>query len=319
MSIDINNPKTFGKVAVLYGGWSAERDVSLTSGATVLAALKRCGVDAHGIDAGRDVLEQLVQGRFQRAFNVLHGRGGEDGVIQGALEVLGLPYTGSGVLGSALTMDKLRTKMIWRQSNFPTPPWAVVKAGADPDAADLKSIIQTVGLPLAIKPIHEGSSIGITKVTRAEDMQGACALGFKHDHTLIAERWIAGGEFTAGVLGAESLPLIRMETPRGFYDFQAKYLTDTTHYHCPCGLPSDEERTIAELCRNAFVAVGASGWGRVDLMLDRDHQPWLLEVNTVPGMTDHSLVPKAAAVAGIKLETLVLRILATSMVARAEA
>jgi len=314
MSIDLNNPKTFGKVAVLYGGWSAERDVSLKSGATVLAALKRSGVDAHGIDAGRDVLELLVQGRFQRVFNLLHGRGGEDGVNQGALEVLGIPYTGSGVLGSALTMDKLRTKMMWRQANFPTPPWAVVKAGADLDA-----VMQTVGLPLAIKPIHEGSSIGISKVTRAEDMRGACALGFEHDHTLIAERWIAGGEYTAGVLDTKVLPLIRMETPRGFYDFQAKYHADTTRYHCPCGLPPEQEKLIAALCRNAFEAVGADGWGRVDLMLDSDHRPWLLEVNTVPGMTDHSLVPKAAAVAGIELETLVLRILATSLEARAEA
>jgi D-alanine-D-alanine ligase len=306
------HPKAFGKVAVLYGGWSAERDVSLKSGATVLAALKRRGVDAHGIDAGRDVLAQLAKGGFQRVFNVLHGCGGEDGVIQGALEVLGIPYTGSGVLGSALTMDKLRTKMMWRQLGFPTPPYAVVTA-----AAELDAVMQTVGLPLVIKPVHEGSSIGISKVSRAEDMQGACALGFEHDDTLIAERWIAGGEYTAGVLDTQSLPLIRMETPRGFYDFQAKYLTDTTRYHCPCGLPTDEERAIAELCRNAFEAVGASGWGRVDLMLDGDRRPWLLEVNTVPGMTDHSLVPKAAQVAGIDLETLVLRILATSMEARA--
>ncbi|MGH8501834.1 MAG: D-alanine--D-alanine ligase [Gammaproteobacteria bacterium] len=312
MASDFVQPKAFGKVAVLYGGWSAERDVSLKSGATVLAALKRGGVDAHGIDAGRDVLARLAEGGFQRVFNLLHGRGGEDGVIQGALEVLGIPYTGSGVLGSALTMDKLRTKMMWRQLGFPTPPYAVVKADAELDA-----VMQTVGLPLAIKPVHEGSSIGISKVSRAEEMQGACALGFEHDNTLIAERWIAGGEYTAGVLDTQSLPLIRMETPRGFYDFQAKYLTDTTRYHCPCGLPADEERAIAQLCRNAFEAVGASGWGRVDLMLDGDHRPWLLEVNTVPGMTDHSLVPKAAQVAGIDLETLVLRILATSLGARA--
>jgi D-alanine-D-alanine ligase len=308
----IEDPTVFGKVAVLYGGWSAERDISLKSGATVLAALRSNGVDAHGIDADRDVLSELVRGEFQRVFNVLHGRGGEDGVMQGALEVLNLPYTGSGVLSSALTMDKLLTKLVWQQLGFPTPPFAVIR-----NDAGLDGLAQRLGLPLAIKPVREGSSIGISKVTRTEDLRGACELGFKHDDTLIAERWIAGGEYTASILEDRALPLIRMETPQGFYDFQAKYQSNTTRYHCPCGLPEAEEREIANLCWRAFTAVGASGWGRVDFMLDGQHQPWLLEVNTIPGMTDHSLVPKAAAAAGIDLEMLVMRILGTSLRARA--
>jgi D-alanine-D-alanine ligase len=301
-------PSVFGKVAVLCGGWSAEREISLKSGATVLAALKARSVDAHRIDAGRDVLSVLARGGYDRVFNVLHGRGGEDGVIQGALEVMRLPYTGSGVLASALTMDKRLTKLVWQQLGFPTPPYAVVKAGTD-----LDEVAGKVGLPLAIKPIREGSSIGISKVARVEDLSAACELGFKHDDTLLAERWIAGGEYTAGILGDEALPLIRMETPRGFYDYQAKYLADTTRYHCPCGLPQAQEREIADLACRAFIAVGASGWGRVDFMLDEDRQPWFLEVNTIPGMTDHSLVPKAAAAVGIDLEALALRILATSL------
>ncbi len=302
------DPKAFGKVAVLYGGWSAEREISLKSGATVLAALQRCDVDAYGIDAGTDVLQQLARGKYDRVFNILHGRGGEDGVIQGALEVLRLPYTGSGVLGSALTMNKRLTKVVWQQLGFPTPPYVVVNRDTD-----LGAIEEQLGFPVAVKPTREGSSIGISKVTRAEDLAEACELGFEHDDTLLAERWISGGEYTAGVLGDEALPLIRMETPRSFYDYQAKYLTDTTRYHCPCGLPADQERDIAALCWRAFEAVGASGWGRVDLILDERFRPWLLEVNTIPGMTDHSLVPKAAAAAGIDLETLVMRILATSL------
>lgn len=308
MRKDINDPKAFGKVAVLCGGWSAEREISLQSGATVLAALKTCGVDAHGIDAGRDVLKQLIQGEFDRVFNILHGRGGEDGVMQGALEVLGLPYTGTDVLGSVLTMDKRLTKLVWQQLGFPTPPYAVLKADAD-----LDKVLADVGLPLAIKPVAEGSSIGISKVTEPEELQGACALGFEHGDTLLAERWMDGGEYTAGVLLDEALPLIRMETPSGFYDYRAKYQAATTRYHCPCGLPEQEERAIADLSRRAFKAVGASGWGRVDLVLDHARQPWFLEVNTIPGMTDHSLVPKAAYAAGIDLQALVMRILATSL------
>ncbi len=314
MNPQIDDPQVFGKVAVLYGGWSAEREVSLKSGATVLASLTRRGVDAHGIDAGRDVLEQVAQGGYQRVFNVLHGRGGEDGVMQGALEVLGLPYTGSGVLGSALAMDKLRTKLVWRQLGMPTPPFAVIRAGVD-----LHAMAHEFGVPLVVKPVHEGSSIGMSKVTRVEDLTAACELGFKHDHILLAERWIDGREYTAGILGTDKLPLIRLETPRNVYDYQAKYLADTTRYHCPCGLADAEEQAIASTCLDAFKAIGASGWGRVDLMLDEQHRPWLLELNTNPGMTNHSLVPMAARAAGIDLETLVLRILATSFEPEAQA
>ena len=274
----------------------------------MLAALKACGVNAHGIDAGSDVLEQLAQGHFDRVFNILHGRGGEDGIMQGALEVMGLPYTGTGVLGSALTMDKCLTKLVWQQLGFPTPAYAVIKA----DTA-LDKVLEDVGLPLAIKPVTEGSSIGISKVTRREELHGACALGFEHGDTLLAERWIQGSEYTAGMLVDEALPLIRMETPSGFYDYHAKYQAATTRYYCPCGLHDAEERAIADLSRHAFKAVGASGWGRVDLVLDQAQQPWLLEVNTIPGMTDHSLVPKAAKAAGIGLHALVMRILATTL------
>ncbi len=308
MSPRAPDASVFGKVAVLYGGWSAERAISLQSGATVLAALKACGVDAHGVDAGSDVLEQLAQGHFDRVFNILHGRGGEDGLMQGALEVMGLPYTGTGVLGSALTMDKRLTKLVWQQLGFPTPAYAVIEADTE-----LDKVLEYVDLPLAIKPVTEGSSIGISKVARREELRGACALGFEYGDTLLAERWIQGGEYTLGVLVDEPLPLIRMETPSGFYDYHAKYQAATTRYHCPCGLQDAEERAIADLSRRAFKAVGASGWGRVDLMLDQARQPWLLEVNTIPGMTDHSLVPKAAKAAGIDLHALVMRILATSL------
>ncbi len=310
MSLRVPDPSVFGKVAVLYGGWSTERAISLKSGATVLATLKACGVDAHGIDAGSDVLEQLAQGDFDRVFNALHGRGGEDGVIQGALEVMGLPYTGTGVLGSALTMNKRLTKLVWQQLGFPTPAYAVIQADTE---TELDKVLEDIGLPLAIKPVNEGSSIGISKVMRRDELRGACALGFKHGDTLLAERWIQGGEYTAGMLVDEPLPLIRLETPNGFYDYHAKYQAATTRYHCPCGLQDAEERAIADLSRRAFKAVGANGWGRVDLVLDQARQPWLLEVNTIPGMTDHSLVPKAAKAAGIDLQALVMRILGTSL------
>lgn len=301
------NPADFGKVAVLMGGWSAEREISLKSGQAVLEALQARHVDAQGIDVGKDILVRLAKERFDRAFIALHGRGGEDGVIQGALEVLGLPYTGSGVLGSALAMDKRRTKLIWRQLDLPTPPHATITADTD-----LEAVVRQVGLPLAVKPVHEGSSIGMSKVTQAGELVSACEIGFECDAILIAERWIAGGEYTAGVLGEEMLPLIRLETPRTFYDYEAKYFTDTTRYHCPSGLPREEEQNLQALCRCAFVASGASGWGRVDLMLDEDRRPWLLEVNTVPGMTDHSLVPMAAKVAGLDFEALTIRILETA-------
>ncbi len=308
--MDVHNdaPAGLGKVAVLMGGLSAERAVSLKSGAAVLAALQRRGVDAHGIDAGRDVLRRLDEGDYQRVFIALHGRGGEDGVIQGALEVLGLPYTGSGVLGSALSMDKLRTKQVWIGAGLPTPEYVRLEA-----ATDSAEAIAAVGLPVMVKPVREGSSIGMTKVTDAGDLHAAWQRAAEYDDCVIAERWISGAEYTATVLSGEVLPLIRLETPREFYDYEAKYHADSTRYLCPCGLPAEREQALQALALRAFQAVGASGWGRVDFLLDQQGAPWFIELNSVPGMTDHSLVPMAARAAGIDFDALVWRILLTSL------
>jgi D-alanine--D-alanine ligase len=301
-------PADFGKVAVLYGGWSAERAVSLKSGAAVLKALRQRGVDAHGIDVGRDVLKRLMEARFERVFIALHGRNGEDGVIQGALELMGLPFTGSGVLGSALAMHKLSAKRVWIGSGLPTPDFALLHAHAD-----FAAIVERLGLPLIVKPSREGSSIGISKVTDGARLREAWVLAAHYDDCVFAEPWIHGAEYTAAVLGREVLPLIRLETPRAFYDFEAKYHADTTRYVSPCGLDAAREHAFCELVLKAFDACGASGWGRVDVMLDDQGQCWLLEVNTVPGMTDHSLVPMAARSAGIEFDELVWRILAMTL------
>jgi D-alanine-D-alanine ligase len=296
----------FGRVAVLMGGQSAEREVSLKSGRAVLDALVSRGIESEAVDVGDDVLARLAAGGYDRAFIILHGRGGEDGVIQGALQHLGIPYTGSGVLGSALAMDKYRTKAVWRGVGIPTPESALMV-----DESDLEKAA-TVGFPLMIKPICEGSSIGMSKVENREQLRSAWELARQYDAQVLAERWIVGEEYTTTILQGEALPIIRLETPHLFYDYQAKYSADTTRYHCPCGLEQVEERKLQALCVAAFEAVGASGWGRVDLMLDERHQPWLIEANTVPGMTDHSLVPMSAKVAGIDFEELVVRVLATS-------
>jgi len=306
MSLPID-PAQLGHVAVVYGGWSAEREVSLKSGAACLAGLRRAGVDAVGVDAGRDILTVLAQGGFDRVFLILHGRGGEDGQIQGALEILGLPYTGSGVLGSALAMDKLRTKRFWAGAGFPTPQWRVLDTREDAESA-----ADTLGLPLMVKPTLEGSSIGMTKVSRAEDMVAAWELASGHGEA-IAERFIDGPEVTVSLLGRRALPAIRLETPRTFYDYAAKYEADSTRYHLPSGLEPTDERRCQELALAAFEALGGSGWGRVDLMLDRVGQPWLIEANTAPGMTDHSLVPMAATHAGIDFDELVVRIAAETL------
>jgi D-alanine-D-alanine ligase len=294
----------FGKVAVLMGGLSAERAVSLKSGNAVLNALKSQGVDAHGIDVGKDILKVLGQGNYDRAFIVLHGRGGEDGSMQGALEILGLPYTGSGVMASAIGMNKLKTKQIWLAQNLPTPPYRLLNT-----AEDCESAASELGLPLMVKPSHEGSSIGITKVTDKNQLQKAWTDAQQYDREIIAESWIEGTEYTASILGDQALPLIRLQTPHEIYDYDAKYNVNTTQYHCPCGLADSVEDELKALALRAFHGVGADGWGRVDLFLDKDSKPWLIEVNTVPGMTDHSLVPMAAKVAGISFEELVLRIL----------
>lgn len=297
----------FGKVAVLLGGRAAEREVSLKSGAAVLAALQRQGVNAQPLDPDDRVLERLSAGGFDRAFIILHGRGGEDGVIQGALETLGLPYTGSGVLGSALGMDKYRAKLVWQGRGLPTAPSVLVTRGSDLEAA------AALGFPLMVKPAHEGSSIGMARVDDAGALAQAWETAREFDPEVLAERWIQGAEYTCAVLGRDALPLIRLETPHAFYDYDAKYRAASTRYHCPCGLAAPEEQRLQGLALDAFDAAGASGWGRVDLMLDGEGRAFLLEVNTVPGMTDHSLVPMAARAAGIDFDSLVLRILETSL------
>jgi len=294
-----------GKVAVLLGGRSAEREISLMSGNGVLKALRAKGVDAHPFDpAERDLFDLRREG-FARCFIALHGRGGEDGTVQGALEVLGLPYTGSGVLGSAVAMDKWRTKMIWLANGLPTPRFRILAADDDWNA-----IAQELALPLIVKPANEGSTLGLTKVTSATQLPAAYQLAAaKYRDLALAEQFIDGPEYTAGIVADAPLPLIRIEAPQGNYDYQNKYFTDDTKYHCPSGLPSEKEVALQALALKAFRVVGCLGWGRVDLMLNRQGRPFLLEVNTVPGMTDHSLVPKAARAVGMSYEDLCLRIL----------
>lgn len=297
----------FGKVAVLMGGRSAEREISLKSGSMVLAALKRKGVDAHTFDPRDQGFEQLAAQRFQRVFIALHGRFGEDGTVQGALEYLGIPYTGSGVMASALAMDKWRTKLTWLASGIPTPVYELLTA--DSRAADVAA---RLGLPLMVKPAHEGSSIGITKVDSVEKLDAAFELAAKLDDTVIAEQFIAGREITAAILGNESLPLVRIEAPQGNYDYHNKYFGNETKYHCPSGLPAELEKKIQQQALAAFRIIGCQGWGRLDVMLDADNRPWFLEVNTIPGMTDHSLVPMAARAVGVDFDELVWRVLETS-------
>ena len=297
----------FGKVAVLMGGWSAEREISLLSGGAVLNALQQDGIDAHGIDVGRDIAAVLGAGDYSRALIMLHGRGGEDGAMQGLLEVMGLPYTGSGILGSALAMDKLRCKQVWAAEGYPTPEYKVL--GTEQDCADA---LAQLGLPLIIKPVSEGSSIGMSKVEVEDEMLPAFKTARECGGTIIAEKWITGDEYTAAILNNKVLPMIRLETDRKFYDYVAKYESDDTRYICPCGLEESKEQELGSIMLNAFEAIGASGWGRVDFMLDGNRQPWLIEANTVPGMTSHSLVPMAAKQAGIGFNELVIEILRSS-------
>jgi len=294
----------FGKVAVLMGGRSAERAVSLKSGERVLAALKAKDVDAHAFDPKERGIEALLTERFDRAFLILHGRYGEDGTVQGALELLGIPYTGSGVLASALAMDKWHAKLVWQACGIPTPRSELLAHGSD-----MQGVATRLGLPLMVKPANEGSSIGMTKVKGVRDLPEAYALAANYDRVVIAEAFVDGVELTAGVLGDKPLPLIKLETPREFYDYEAKYQANDTRYLIPCGLPPDAERIVQDEALFAFNALGCSGWGRVDLMLDRSGKPYFLEVNTSPGMTDHSLVPMAARHAGLSFEDLCLRIL----------
>jgi len=294
----------FGKVAVLLGGKSAEREVSLKSGGMVLAALRRKGVDAHAFDPAEKSIESLVKERFDRAFIALHGRFGEDGTMQGILEWLGIPYTGSGVLASALAMDKLRSKRLWQAEKLPTPPWALLAKDTN-----FRIAARRLGLPIMVKPAAEGSSIGMSKVRAAADLEEAYALAVNYDQVVLAEKFIEGTELTGGILGGEALPLIKLETPRDFYDYEAKYVADDTRYIIPAGLGEKKEQGLRALCLRAFDVLGCRGWGRVDLMLDRRGRPYLLEVNTSPGMTDHSLVPMAARAVGLSYEDLCVKIL----------
>ena len=304
-------PKAFGRVAVLFGGKSAEREVSLKSGNAVLSALQAAGVDAFGIDVGDDFLQRLNSEKIDRAFIVLHGRGGEDGSMQGLLECAGIPYTGSGILASALAMDKLRTKQVWHSLGLPTPRHAVLTSQADCEAAAAE-----LGFPLIVKPAHEGSSIGMAKVDSVEALLKAWQDAACYDSQVLVEQWIAGPEYTIAVLRGQVLPPIGLGTPHTFYDYDAKYLADDTQYRIPCGLSAEKEAELKELTARACEAVGTQGWARTDVMQDASGQFWLLEVNTVPGMTDHSLVPMAARAAGLDFQQLVLAILADSVEAR---
>lgn len=315
----VNDPNAFGKVAVLMGGWSTEREVALWSGQAVHEALRRKGVDAHAVDASRENILHLKERGFARAFNVLHGTGGEDGVVQAVLELQGVAYTGSGVLASALAMDKLRSKRMWKAEGLPTPGWLMLRNNEDALRAG-----DTLGFPLFIKPSEEGSSVGITKVLRATQLVSA----FRKAHgdheglsrVVMAEQFIGGGtpagEYTCAILDDEALPVVRIEPEGEFYDYHAKYLSDKTQYHCPSGLDAATEKRCRELCSQAFELLGARGWGRVDFLLDARNEPWLLEANLVPGMTSHSLVPMAARAMGMEFPELCWAILETTLEAR---
>ena len=293
------------------GGRSAEREISLMSGKSVLAALRAMRVDAHAFDPAERDLTELKREGYERCFIALHGRGGEDGTVQGALEVLGLPYTGSGVMGSAIGMDKWRSKMIWIANGLPTPRYRILGP-----REDWKAVAADLGLPLIVKPANEGSTLGLTRVTSVSQLPEAYELAArKYRDIALAEQFIDGPEYTASIVGDEALPLIRIEAPQGNYDYQNKYFTNDTKYHCPSGLEPAEEERLKALALQAFHLLGCSGWGRVDLMLDAQRRPWLLEANTSPGMTDHSLVPMAARARGISFEQLVVRILEAAHVA----
>lgn len=292
----------FGKVAVLFGGRSGEREVSLKSGSAVLAALQRQGVDAHAFDPASQDLSALKQ--FDRAFIALHGRFGEDGTIQGALELMGIPYTGSGVMASALGMDKWRTKLLWTAAGVTTPNYVLMD-----DRTHVENVVTALGLPLFVKPANEGSSIGVSKVKQAGDLQAAYALAKQSDPLVIAEQFVGGGEYTVGILGETALPIVRIVPQNEYYDYEAKYLRDDTEYRCPCGLSAEQEQQIQTEAVQAFKVLGCKGWGRVDFLMDEAGKHYFLEVNTSPGMTDHSLVPMAAKAAGMDFDALVIRIL----------
>ena len=298
----------FGKVAVLMGGKAAEREISLKSGRAVTQALKAHGIDATGVDVkSLDDLQAVAQ-QYDRAFIALHGRWGEDGVVQAILTDLGLPFTGSGMAASAIAMDKLRTKWMWLGAGLPTPNFVWVSEGM---SLDLESF--SIPFPVIVKPSHEGSSIGMRKVDSLAELQEAVSYAQEYDSEILIEQWITGREYTGAILNGEALPLIQLKTSHSFYDFEAKYQSNDTQYLCPCGLDQEQESAIQSLLLKAFNVLGAESWGRVDLMLDDNNQPWLIELNTVPGMTDHSLVPMAAKATGRSFEKLVVEILQSAV------
>jgi D-alanine-D-alanine ligase len=304
-----SDPTTFGNVGLLVGGDSAERDVSLNGGKAVLAALQRSHISTEIFDGSAALFEAVSDGRIDRVFNLVHGPGGEDGAIQGALQLMNIPVTGASLLGSALSMDKVRSKWVWQRQGISTSEFSLVKQGGF--LAD--ELVHKWGLPLFVKPAGLGSSIGITKVETTKDIASAISLAREYSESVIVEPEVKGGEYFAGIIGGLVLPLIRVETPRSFYDYTAKYESDDTRYFCPCGLPEDVEKKMQALSLEAFQALDCSGWGRVDFILDESGEPWFLEVNTTPGMTDHSLVPQAAAQIGIDFDELVWRILESSL------
>lgn len=304
----------FGRVGVLYGGLSSEREISLKSGAAVLAALQEAGVECTGIDVGKNIISDLQHAKIDRAFIILHGPGGEDGRIQALLEFLEIPYTGSGVQASALTMDKTRTKQLWRGYattegvGLSTPDFVVVNP-----QSDFAAILQTLGGEVMVKPSNEGSSIGMARVDNVEEFVEAVTRAQTYDHSVLVERLIVGAEYTVPILASEALPPIKLETDHRFYDYHAKYVANDTRYICPCGLSADKEQELKQLALDAFNAAGCRGWGRVDVMADHAGRFYLLEINTAPGMTDHSLVPMAARVAGLSFQQLVVTILQTTL------
>lgn len=304
----VKSATDFGKVAVLMGGRSAEREISLLSGDAVLSALVNQGIEAYKVDVALDVAEQLCSGGFDRAFVMLHGRGGEDGEIQRVLQSLAIPYTGSDITGAVLSINKMLAKQVWLQQGLPTAEFEQVNLESDVD-----NVVTRLGLPLIIKPVNEGSSLGMTKVNSIDELAPAIATATKYDAEIIAERWIEGDEYTVAILGQTALPVIRLTTPNEFYDFDAKYQANTTEYLCPSGLAQQDEKLCQQIALQAFNGLRMKGWGRVDFMRDRAGQFYLVEANSIPGMTDHSLVPMAAKQAGLDFDALVWRILETSL------
>lgn len=304
----INDPKQFGKVAVLMGGAAAERKVSIKSGTAVFTALQKQGVDVIAIDVEENPIVALGGKNIDRVINIIHGRGGEDGVIQAILESLQIAYSGSGVMASALTMDKLRTKLCWKGFGLMTPNWFILKS-----AKDIDSCIESLGFPVIVKPALEGSSLGMSKANNKQELEQSMSLALEFNCDVFAEAWVKGEEYTVAILDGEALPIIRLETANTFYDYQAKYESNQTLYHCPCGLSKSQEEELKALALDACKVVGVKGWGRVDLFIDKKNTAQLIEVNTVPGMTDHSLVPMAAKAQGIEFDELVWRILETSL------